>query len=263
MRPASQGHLLSLVRKELIRPERSTRPRGRGVPLPAPPDPRRRVRLAAQGDAGRAARAVRRLARGSRRAGRAGRDRRLPPRAGAPQPRRAGPVRPASRRARRAGRGHALSGRPQGVRAAASSRLPLGLLERSVGLLPDARPATIRRPDRSRRSAVPDRQDRGRARRCRRARRFRRPAVPAPTAACSGARSTSTPAATSGRPPRPRIDAARSGPFSSSRTSSGLPTPSSCRPDQLDGLRAEETRSAADPGLTTLSAAGADHLRSS
>ncbi len=41
-------------------------PAGRGIPLPSSPDPRRRVRRPAQGDAGGAARAVRELARGSR-----------------------------------------------------------------------------------------------------------------------------------------------------------------------------------------------------
>ncbi len=78
-------------------------PRGRGLPLPPSPDPRRRLRVAPEGDASRAPRALRRLARGARpRRGR--RDRRLPPRAGASLPRRARSGRPIALRlsARRA-----------------------------------------------------------------------------------------------------------------------------------------------------------------
>ncbi len=60
-------------------------PRGRGLPLPPPAHPRRRVRVAAEGDARGAARAVRRLALDAR-LGRRRRDRRVPPRAGASLP---------------------------------------------------------------------------------------------------------------------------------------------------------------------------------
>ncbi len=57
------AHLQTLLRKELIRPDRSGFA-GRGrVPVPPPPDPRRRVRVHAEGGAGRAAPALRRLAR--------------------------------------------------------------------------------------------------------------------------------------------------------------------------------------------------------
>ena len=63
-------------------------PRGRGLPLPPSAHPRRRVRVAAEGDPRRAARALRRLALDAR-PRRARRDRRLPPRAGASLPSRA------------------------------------------------------------------------------------------------------------------------------------------------------------------------------
>ena len=66
-RPRSTPRLAALVRKELIRPDQAAA-RGRGrLPLPPPPDPRRRLRRAAEGDAGRAAPALRGLAGGARR----------------------------------------------------------------------------------------------------------------------------------------------------------------------------------------------------
>ena len=65
--------LAALVRKELIRPDGAAAPRRGRLPLPAPPDPRRGLRGAAEGRARRATRALRRLAgatrRRSRRAG--------------------------------------------------------------------------------------------------------------------------------------------------------------------------------------------------
>ena len=61
------ARLASLVRHELVRPDRAQLA-GRGrLPLPPPADPRHRLRRAPQGDAGRAARTVRRLARRARR----------------------------------------------------------------------------------------------------------------------------------------------------------------------------------------------------
>ena len=76
--------------------------RRRGVPVPAPPDSRRRVRLALQGDAGRPARAVCRVARTRSRHSdpRVRGDRRLPPGAGVPLPRRPSPGRGAHGRRR-------------------------------------------------------------------------------------------------------------------------------------------------------------------
>ena len=68
-------------------------PRGRGFSLPPPPHPRRRLRVAPEGDASRAPRALRRLALRPR-ARRRGRDRRVSPRAGASVPRRARTRRP-------------------------------------------------------------------------------------------------------------------------------------------------------------------------
>ena len=170
MRPAIPGNLLSLVRKELIRPERSTRRQDEAFRFR-----HLLIRDAAYDSLPKETRAelherFAELARGSRRARRAGRDRRLPPRAGAPQPHRAGPVRPASRRARPVGPRRICIRPPARRPRAAIITAARGLLERSVGSLPEARPATTRRPDRSRRSAVPGRPDRGRARRCRGAR---------------------------------------------------------------------------------------------
>ena len=102
---ALEDGLLALVRRDLIRPDsRGLRRRG-GLPLPPRPDPRRRLSLAAEERAGRPARALRRLARADGRgpAARVRGDRRLPPRAGLPVPRRARIARLARRRARRPG----------------------------------------------------------------------------------------------------------------------------------------------------------------
>ena len=85
--------LAALVRRELVRPDRPLAPARGRLPLPPPPDPRRRLRRPPQGDPRRPARPLRRLAGGARpEPGRAGRDRRLPPRAGLPVPRRSGPA---------------------------------------------------------------------------------------------------------------------------------------------------------------------------
>ncbi len=66
VRAGVESHLATLVRKELIRSTSPTFPEDEGVPLPAPPHPRRGLRVAPEGDAGRAARALRRLARDAR-----------------------------------------------------------------------------------------------------------------------------------------------------------------------------------------------------
>ena len=91
-------------------PRRAPFVRRRRLSLPAYPDPRCRLRRAAEGDPCRAARALCALARAARRgSGRAGRDPRLPPRAGLSLPRRA-----------RAGRRRGASAR--GARGAAAGR---------------------------------------------------------------------------------------------------------------------------------------------
>ena len=86
----------------------------RRLPLPSSPDPRRRVRLAAEGDARRPARALRALDRRARPARRAGRDRRLPPRTGCALPARA---RTRGRCARSTGRPPARRGGSRSARA--------------------------------------------------------------------------------------------------------------------------------------------------
>ena len=101
VRAGVEAHLATLVRKELIRSTLADVPRRRGLPLPPPAHPRRRVRVAAEGDPRRAARALRRLARDAR-PRRARRDRRLPPRAGAPLPSASSTPRPGARGARAA-----------------------------------------------------------------------------------------------------------------------------------------------------------------
>ena len=58
--PTVDGRLITLVRKDLVRPEPTVFAGRRRLPLPAPADPRRRLRGAAEGRAGRAARALRR-----------------------------------------------------------------------------------------------------------------------------------------------------------------------------------------------------------
>ena len=90
LRESVWNHLQTLVRKELIRPDRTRSARRGCVPLPAPADSRRRVRSDAEGASRRAARAICGLARADRPASREQRrDRRLPPRAGVPLSRRA------------------------------------------------------------------------------------------------------------------------------------------------------------------------------
>ena len=80
------GHLQTLVRKELLRPDRSAVCRRRRLSLPPPPDQRCGVRGDAEGAAGRAARAFRLVARahGRRARPRVRGDSRLPSRAGLP-----------------------------------------------------------------------------------------------------------------------------------------------------------------------------------
>ena len=100
--PEVRPTLMSLVRRDLIRPDRSIA-RGPGrVPVPPPADPRCRLRGRAQGAPCRAARAVRRLARGRRGGSRRGvrGDPRLSPGPGSSAPRGA---RTAGRRGPRAG----------------------------------------------------------------------------------------------------------------------------------------------------------------
>ncbi len=115
-RRRSRRQLMGLVRKELVRPDKGTLPGRRRVSVQAHPDPRRRVRGAAEGARARAARAVRGLARATcAGAGRARRDRRLPPRA----------IRRVSLRARNVDRGGASTARhvaPNGCSSRASVR---------------------------------------------------------------------------------------------------------------------------------------------
>ena len=106
--------------------DRTDLPRGRGVPLSPPAHPRRRVRVAAEGDARGAARAVRRLALDAR-PGRRRRDRRVPPRAGASLP--------SGARSRATGALHELARR--------ASRTPRARRSRR------ARPRRLQRPARS------------------------------------------------------------------------------------------------------------------
>ena len=109
--PRGAGPLACSVRcfrKELIRPDRTSSRRAR-LPVPPSADPRRGLRLDPEGGAGRAARAIRPLARadGRRAGGRVRGDRRVPPRAGLPVPRRT-----------RRGRRRNARDRPRGGRAA-------------------------------------------------------------------------------------------------------------------------------------------------
>ena len=136
--------LTALVRRELLRPDRARLP-GRGcVPVPPSADPRRGVRRAAEGDAGRPARAVRRLDRRARgRPRRAGRDRRLPPRARLPLPARA---RPGGRAVAASWPRVPPSGwPPPGSKAAARGdvRAATSLLTRAVALYPAADPRRL------------------------------------------------------------------------------------------------------------------------
>ena len=135
--------LLALVRKELIRPSTGDAAGRRRLPVPAPADPRRRLRRAAEGDARRPARAVRALARRARLARRAGRDRRLSPRAGGPLPAELGsgerslshPRPPSGSSARPACRNERGDVVPQTI-----SR------DRAVDLLPPGNPTATRHP---------------------------------------------------------------------------------------------------------------------
>ena len=63
--PQVTPRLAALVRHELIRPDRPQLAGEDALPLPPPPDPRRRLRRAPEGDPRRAPRALRRLARAS------------------------------------------------------------------------------------------------------------------------------------------------------------------------------------------------------
>ena len=101
-------------------PPRSRGPwRGRSLPLPPHADPRRRLSLALEGDAGGAARAICGLARANRGvpARRVRGDRRLPPRAGLPLPRGARDARPRRRGTCRARGGTSRVGGAEGPRA--------------------------------------------------------------------------------------------------------------------------------------------------
>ena len=104
--------------------------RGR-LPLPAPADPRRGLRRAAEGDARRAPRALRRLARGARPdLVELRRDRRLPPRAGGAVPRRARLSLSGSARGRQP-----CSGASRGAGARGDTNAAVTLLERASALL--------------------------------------------------------------------------------------------------------------------------------
>ena len=128
--------LTALIRRDVIRPDRSELRRRRGLPLPPHPDPRRRLPLAAEGDARAAARALRGLARarGGRARARARGDRRLPPRAGAPLPRASWGTRANGTEALAARVQVARVGRAAGRSAAATARRRCRLLERAVAL---------------------------------------------------------------------------------------------------------------------------------
>ena len=89
LRPRGRAHRCwRLVRKELIRPERSELGRRRGLQVPPHPHPRRRVRGDPEGRAGAASTSASPTGWSGRSAERPGRrvrvDRRLPPRAGVP-----------------------------------------------------------------------------------------------------------------------------------------------------------------------------------
>ena len=116
-----------------MRPDKRAAARRGRLPLPAPADPRRRLRRAAEGGAGRAARALRRLAgRARRRPRRARRDPRLPPRAGVPLPRRARARRPTPSWPGARDRDSTC----RQARARKGDAAAIGLLERAVALLP-------------------------------------------------------------------------------------------------------------------------------
>ena len=118
-------------------------PRRGGIPLPPPPDPRRRLRLAPQGDPSRAPRGLRRLARQARSARRAGRDRGLPPRARLPQPVRARQRRSSARTSSRGARRRASRGRRAAPRSAVIVSAFCGLCQRAAELLPDGDPQRL------------------------------------------------------------------------------------------------------------------------
>ncbi len=138
------AQLIALVRKELGASRQGDAAGRRRLPVQAHPDPRRRVRGAAEVDARPAARAVRRLARAAR-AGprRAGRDRRVPP----------GAVDEVPARARRAGRA-------RDRRCRARSRAAAG--RRRAGAVPGGC-ARKCEPARARARAAAARDPRGRA----------------------------------------------------------------------------------------------------
>ena len=227
-RPAIPGHLLSLVRKELIRPERSSRPEDEAFRFR-----HLLIRDAAYDSLPKETRAElhERFADWLEGHGQlieleeivgyhleqAHRNRVE-----------LDPSDPRCERSRRAGRRHALSGRPQGVRPGRHHGFarPSGAQRRAPA---EARSAAIRGSDRSDRSAVPGRQDRGCARRRRRAGPVRRPAVRRVR------RPARVPDRLLRRPVRARARPSRAstppgGSSSSSRTSSGSLTPSSCKP---------------------------------
>ena len=132
--PQVMARLTSLVRKELVRPDKSELPGEDAFRFRHLLDPRRRLRRAPEGDPGGAARALRRLAgRARTRSGRAGRDPRLPPGAGVPLPRRA------------RGGGGRIGGRSGAEALAAAGRRALvrqdfpaavNLLQRAAALVP-------------------------------------------------------------------------------------------------------------------------------
>ena len=126
------GRLLSLVRKELVRPDRTQ----------IPGDDAFRFRHLLIRDtayeslpkavARRPARALRRLARRAREPLRAGRDPRLPPRAGGPLPQGARPGRPSRARARGACRRPPRRQRVARRSSGRTSTRPASLLERAI-----------------------------------------------------------------------------------------------------------------------------------
>ena len=203
----------------------------RRLPLQPRAGPGRRLRIHAEGASRRPPRAARFLARGARRraADRAGRDRRLPPRAGVPQPRRTRP--PRRRRPRRRLRGGMLLGRA-GRRALDRDEFGAAatLLERACRLLAvepaerasaphRPRPCAPRHGSARRRRRGPRRGDRGGQAGRRRADR---------AAGRDGARPSHVHARTVGarRPPR-RSRSVRSPSSSASAATRTSPTPGS------------------------------------
>ena len=141
LRPEVGRSLLALVRKELVRPERSRAVGRRRLQVPPHPHPRRRLRGPPEVRASDPARTIRRLARADRRRapGRVRGDRRLSPRAGPPLPDRARRDWPAGRRTSPAGPERASQRRAAVPSTGATWRRPRRCRRRAAGLLASVR----------------------------------------------------------------------------------------------------------------------------